>query len=166
MIKSIRNLFIAASLMMLVSTVAYAQDEINQGEFYGGYMFQRVEGFNANGFTLAGTYNVNRFAGIKGEFAWGRVLGDSGVSFMGGVQVKDNGTEGGPVRPFAHVLLGVSRAVAGGATNNFSMAFGGGIDIKASDRVSVRAIQADYKPVFISGSTYSVFRLSTGLVIH
>ena len=83
--------------------------------------------------------------------------------------------------PFAHVLGGVAHTSAtfktAGPTlnlllkksdNSFAMALGGGLDIRASKRVSFRALM-DYNPVFVNDSTSGTrdfVRLSLGFLFH
>jgi opacity protein-like surface antigen len=83
--------------------------------------------------------------------------------------------------PFAHVLGGVAHTSATFTTpgptfnlllkksdNSFAMALGGGIDIRASKRVSFRGMM-DYNPVFVHDSTSGTrdfFRLSLGVLFH
>lgn len=110
-------------------------------------------------------------------------------NFLGGVQVKDNRKEGSRFRPFAHALAGVAHArakvdgsflsspfcgqlgvdcLAGfdESTTGFAAAIGGGIDIKATDKISIRAVQFDYNPNRIGGSTQNNFRFGVGVVFH
>ena len=83
--------------------------------------------------------------------------------------------------PYAHVLAGVAHTSATFTTpgptfnlllkksdNSFAMALGGGIDIRASKRVSFRGLM-DYNPVFVHDSTSGtrdLFRLSLGVLFH
>jgi opacity protein-like surface antigen len=83
--------------------------------------------------------------------------------------------------PFAHVLGGVAHTSASFTTpgpafnlflkksdNSFAMALGGGLDIRASKRVSFRGL-IDYNPVFVHDSTSGTrdfWRLSLGVLIH
>ncbi len=83
--------------------------------------------------------------------------------------------------PFAHLLGGVAHTNANFTTpgptfnlflrssyNSFSMALGGGLDIRATRRVSFRG-QMDYNPVFVHDSTSGTrdfFRLSLGVLFH
>ena len=83
--------------------------------------------------------------------------------------------------PFAHVLAGFAHTSATFTTpgptfnlllkkseNSFAMALGGGIDIRASKRVSFRGLM-DYNPVFVHDSTSGtrdLFRLSLGVLFH
>ena len=83
--------------------------------------------------------------------------------------------------PFAHVLGGVAHTSATFTTpgptfnlllkksdNSFAMALGGGLDIRASKRVSFRALM-DYNPVFVHDSASGrrdFVRFSLGVLFH
>jgi len=107
-------------------------------------------------------------------------------NFLGGVQVKDNSSES-TFKPFAHALVGAAYArnrvnITDGACvaifpspcpedfteteTGFAGAFGGGIDIRASNRVDIRVIQIDYNPTRLFDSTQHNFRVGVGIVIH
>jgi hypothetical protein len=110
-------------------------------------------------------------------------------NFLAGVQVKDNAVDGSRLRPFAHGLAGVARANAkvdssffnspfcqqpgvncqqdfSSAETGFAAVIGGGLDIKANNRISIRAIQVDYNPIRINSNTSHNFRFGVGLVFH
>jgi len=107
-------------------------------------------------------------------------------NFLGGIQLKDNSTEG-TFKPFAHALVGVAHARNSfdfnadvctavfpspcptdftASETGFAAAFGGGIDIRASDRITIRAIQIDYNPTRLFDSTQHNFRFGVGIVFH
>ena len=154
-----------------------------------------------NGVELSITGNPHRYIGIKGDFSWHQktdnfVNGADNASlryrtgqFLGGVQFKDNKLDGSHLRPFAHVLVGLAHqsvTVRGTldsdpfdedfTSNNFAMAFGGGLDVRINNRVSLRVIQAEYNPIFFrsrdingisfEGRTQSNFRIGAGVVFH
>jgi opacity protein-like surface antigen len=100
-------------------------------------------------------------------------------NFLAGPEFKArNSTR---LTPFAHVLAGVAHTSASFTTpgptfnvfakksnNGFAMALGGGLDIRATNRVSFRG-QMDYNPVFIQDSgrgTRDFVRLSLGVLFH
>lgn len=105
-------------------------------------------------------------------------------NFLGGIQVKDNLKQGSRFRPFMHALVGVAHARSKVDTSfcnrqtvdcdddlsesntGFAAAIGGGIDIRASNRILIRAIQFDYNPNHIGGSTQNNFRIGVGIVFH
>ena len=166
-----------------------------------GDIISEREGFN--GFEVSATGNFTRYLGIKGDFsghfktrnfnfaAFGSPNAHIDVesrvfNFLGGVQLKDNSTEG-RFKPFAHALVGVAHARNSFDVNadvcaavfpspcpadsafsetGFAAAFGGGIDIRASDRISIRAIQIDYNPTRLFDSTQHNFRFGVGIVFH
>lgn len=159
------------------------------------------EGFH--GFEVSATGNFTRYFGIKGDFSghfktrtfpFGSIAVPTAAvdvesrlfNFLGGVQIKDNSTEG-TFKPFAHALAGVAHVRNRIDFNNdvciavvpspcpvdftdsetgFAAAFGGGIDIRASDRISIRAIQLDYNPTRVFDSTQHNFRIGVGVVFH
>jgi opacity protein-like surface antigen len=160
------------------------------------------EGFN--GFEAAITGNVHKYVGLKFDvsgayrsdnFTSGGFSGDVNSSiynFLGGVQLKDNRKEGGKVRPFAHFLAGAAHqrvnvnspdlnALIGVPSfesddTSFALGIGGGLDVRVSPRVDIRAIQLDYNPIFtgdqtiqgqtFTGETQHNFRIGVGIVIH
>ena len=109
-------------------------------------------------------------------------------NFLAGVQVKDNNRDGSRIRPFGHALVGAAHARTklndaffngplctdpdvdcGDLTESdtgLAAAFGGGVDVRVNRNFSVRAIQVDYNPTWIGGSTQHNFRFGVGIVIH
>ena len=94
-------------------------------------------------------------------------------NFLGGVQIKNNSKEK-RFKPFGHLLAGVSRQTVEFkefaqrdistfgkdrfSNTGFTMAFGGGIDVRLSRRIDLRVIQVDYNPVRIKGQQITEFR--------
>ena len=108
-------------------------------------------------------------------------------NFLGGIQVKDNSRDGSRIRPFGHALIGGAHVRAklndafldsfcdepgvdcddlAESETGFAAAFGGGVDVRVNRNFSVRAIQVDYNPTWIGGSTQHNFRFGVGLVFH
>lgn len=101
--------------------------------------------------------------------------------FMGGPEIK--GRNNSRFTPWVHALAGVVRSrsdfsTAGAITfsdratdTGFTMAFGGGLDIRASKRVSFRGM-IDYNPTFLKPSDLGSrerqdhVRLSLGILFH
>lgn len=108
-------------------------------------------------------------------------------NFLGGVQFKDNSSDA-RVKPFAHALVGaghgrtkfknvtctnttaatctsfVANTASTDSETGLAGAFGGGLDIKLSDRIDLRAIQVDYNPIRFNGGTDNNFRFGIGIV--
>jgi len=120
------------------------------------------------------------------NFPTARVDIDSRLfNFLGGVQLKDNSTDK-TFKPFAHALVGAAHtrnelrfnqiaciAIVPSPCSDttvtetgFGGAFGGGLDIRASDRVDVSVIQFDYNPTRLFDSTQHNFRIGVGIVFH
>lgn len=109
-------------------------------------------------------------------------------NFLGGVQIKDNRKEGSRFRPFGHAMVGqalintnikskdfgtgfcaspgISCTGLDATKMDLSAVFGGGLDIKATERLSIRAFQADYNPTRLNNSTQHNIRFSFGIVFH
>jgi hypothetical protein len=208
--------FLIATLILACASIAAAQSDYKRFEFFGGYSHNRVdtgigddepelqdiinerEGFH--GFETSATGNLSRYFGVKFDFS-GHFksrsipsgLNTTGIdidsrvfNFLGGVQIKDNATEG-TFKPFAHALVGAAHArnrvdisndfciaifpspCPGDFTaseTGFAGAFGGGIDIRVNNRVDIRAVQFDYNPTRLFDSTQHNFRVGVGIVIH
>lgn len=205
-----------ATLVLACASIAAAQSDYKKFEFFGGYSHNRIdtgigdddpdlqdiiderEGFH--GFNTSATGNFTRYVGAKFDFSghfksrnfpFGTIANavdvDSRVfNFLGGVQIKDNATEG-TFKPFAHALVGAAHARNRVNFSNdvciavvpspcpadftesetgFAGAFGGGIDIRVNNRVDIRAVQFDYNPTRLFDSTQHNFRIGVGIVIH
>lgn len=100
-------------------------------------------------------------------------------NFLAGPEVKArNSTR---FTPFAHLLAGVAQTKATFTTagpplniflrksdTSFAMGLGGGLDIRATKRVSFRGLM-DYNPVFVhdsSSGTRDLVRISLGVLFH
>lgn len=157
-------------------------------EAAGVYNFSRYVGVKAD---LSGTYKSEDFSGTFTSVPGGSTtlsgkVNHSLYNALAGIQVKDNSVEK-TVKPFAHAMVGIAHlrdsvssftcAPAANCTvfgnpngtantdTRFAGAFGGGLDIKLSDRFDLRAFQVDYNPVWVSGGTVNNVRFGVGLVI-
>jgi hypothetical protein len=144
---------------------------------------QNREGFN--GVEGAATYNLSRYFGVKGDYTFNRktfddTFGGTAVTvrndlhtLTGGVEVKDNNKDT-KIKPFAHGLVGFTnaRASVSGVTGlndsqtGFSAIIGGGLDFRVSPRVDIRAVQFDYNPTRLGGTTQNNFRFGVGVVFR
>lgn len=148
---------------------------------------------------VSGHYKTREFAGTlcPPGFACTQVINNYRArtqlyDFLAGPQYKLR--DSNRVQPFAHALFGFAHTrtklenlgFAGNpprstpieniiSSNDFAMALGGGVDVKLNDRFGLRAIQADYNPVFyrnrtingvnVNGVRSDNLRLSVGVVI-
>jgi opacity protein-like surface antigen len=157
------------------------------------------------GVNASATYNFHKYVGLTFDYALlgnRRTYTAPGVNleakyknneFMGGVTFKNNLKDGPRWKPFGHILAGAAdqrlnlngTIVSGGVThtfaesgttNNFSMLFGAGLDVKVHKNVDIRLVQFDYNPVFfgdqtiggvaVQGTTQNNIRMSFGIVLH
>ncbi|HTK26994.1 MAG TPA: outer membrane beta-barrel protein [Pyrinomonadaceae bacterium] len=158
---------------------------------------------NTNGLNASFVQNLHKYIGAKFDYSYHQKTDDFSIEgfdfstryrvhqFLGGLQFKNNLKDGPRFKPFGHVLAGVARqkidftvpsefeidpADLSGGETDFAMVLGGGVDIKVSRHVDVRAIQVDYNPIFgrgatidgerFDGRTQNNLRLSFGIVFH
>lgn len=206
---------LALFLTCIADTTAQSTGRINRVELFAGYSHNRVdttldsddfdEGeefggrVGTNGVNVSLTGNVSKYVGFKFDFAHHQKTENflfegfdirqryTNNTFMGGVQIKNNAKDGPRVKPFGHVLAGVSRqriAVTEPtepfefefAQSNFTFAVGGGVDVRVTRRVDIRAFQFDYNPTYfkdqefeefeLNGRLQNNYRFSFGIVIH
>jgi hypothetical protein len=145
----------------------WAQDA-PKAEIFGGFSVLRVSaggiGTTAYGWqgSIAGT--VSDRVSLVGDFGGQYKNEIHRYQYMGGIQGSKRTDT---IRYFGHALYG-AQTTGGGSTANvtsFLMAYGVGVDVKAGDKVAVRAIQADWLPARVGGSWLeSQFRFGFGLV--
>jgi hypothetical protein len=107
------------------------------------------------------TGNVGLVADVSGQYE----NGFSVHTYMAGVRY--NGRAAG-VNPFAEALFGATRVGDGSSSSNdLTMGFGGGLDVRVNDWFSVRTVQVDWLPMR-SGSSWetSIVRFGFGGVVH
>jgi opacity protein-like surface antigen len=172
---------------------------------------------NLRGFNLAAGFNFHKYVGAKFDYSlhlrednFTRPAGSGTIdttlqNFLGGIQIKNNMNDGPRFKPFGHALFGVAvQKVDVDSPNlpalfgindfhtnetSFSMAFGGGLDIKLNDRFDLRVVQVDWniikrgdqevgivlvptpfqtvgQPFLIPGTRQDNLRLGIGIVIH
>ena len=129
--------------------------------------------------------NLNRHVGIVANFS-GEF--NNHVRYFSGLGTFDarvrrwhyfvgprfNGRNSSILVPFGEALFGVTRAEtrfsqsiqsAAKCETAFSMALGGGLDIRAGKRIDVRAGQLDYIPTFFKNQRDDAWRFSAGIKI-
>lgn len=190
-----RKLLFSVVILACAATFSYAQSDYNKVDIYAGYSHARVdfgdfefEGFN--GVEGAVTGNISRYIGLKGDYAYHFKSFDvvnidvdaKTHTLVGGVQFKDNSKDT-RIKPFGHLMAGFTHAKVdvdpvacaavigapcpfGTSETGFAGVIGGGVDIKLSPRVDVRAIQFDYNPTRLGGETQHNFRIGVGLVFR
>lgn len=156
--------------------------EQNQNNSFDDQVFGERTGLH--GINVEGTAYLTPRFGLTGDFSYNqRSRSFTGANnaqgevntrifqFMGGPQARFiNGTR---VTPFVRSLFGVAntrfeveqtQTIAGGqqtlnfetSSTDFAMALGGGLDVRANNRVSIRVLQVDYNPVFLRDRSINV----------
>ena len=130
--------FVTLATLILVSTItALAQDDYKRFEFFGGYSALRVDNLAGDtsspavddvlgekqtlrGFNLAAGFNFHKYIGAKFDYSlhlrednFSRPLGSGTIdtslqNILGGIQVKNNSQDGPTFKPFGHALFGVA----------------------------------------------------------
>lgn len=132
-----KRLVTLATLVLLSTTTALAQDDYKKFEFFGGYSALFVDNLAGDtgspavddvlgdrqtlrGFNLAVNYNFHKYVGAKFDYSlhlredeFNRPLGNGTIdttlqNFLGGIQVKNNSEDGPTFKPFGHALFGVA----------------------------------------------------------
>lgn len=132
-----KRLVTLATLVLLSTTTALAQDDYKKYEFFGGYSALFVDNLAGDtgspavddvlgdrqtlrGLNLAVNYNFHKYIGAKFDYSlhlredeFNRPLGNGTVdttlqNFLGGIQIKNNSEDGPTFKPFGHALFGVA----------------------------------------------------------
>ncbi len=158
-----RRILCLAGAFFLLSLTAAAQER-STIDVFAGYTFLRAKpatsaapDFNINGGTASIAFNPQfgrGWLGFTGDFGGYHVgnIGSTSVdsnlfTYMGGPQVYIH--DYGRVTPFAHILFGGAHSTGNalgitGSRNAFAMAPGGGLDIRVTKHVSLRAGPVEY----------------------
>jgi hypothetical protein len=162
-------------LVFLALLPVLAQD-VPKAEIFGGYSWS---GGNFHGWNASVTGNINKRFGIVADFS-----GHYGSDPGGPILVKQNAHSflfgprlsfrGKRLTPFVYGLFGVTRfaesAVISGqhlsaVSTGFSLAIGGGLDVKVNDRIAIRAFQLDYFRPIVNDEPNNRGRLAFGVVL-
>jgi hypothetical protein len=149
-------------------------------EVFGGFSYFRsnvgASGFNLNGWNSAFVTNINQWFGIIADVSglYGSPFQTPGFdtqenvhAFLFGPQYSFRSHS--RIIPFARGLFGLMHeqtSVAPFSVSNIGLAygFGGGVDIRISEKLAVRAAQFDYINIRVSGVGSNNLRLSFGIV--
>jgi outer membrane protein OmpA-like peptidoglycan-associated protein len=175
--------FVALLLVIFVTSALVAQEPPSKVDIFAGYSWLHPGDNNHGlsgqkdintGFTVSGTYFTNRYTGFTVDSAYhtGSTANIATVEFGPTFRFP---TEN--ITPFAHGLVGWNRMDVfglGNADNGIGLMVGGGMDLRALKRISIRLFQADYQyahhhyppPGANIRPNLVGARLSTGLVFH
>ena len=158
--RAVMQCVLALGLFALAPLSVMAQDT-PRAEVFGGASYLNINGEgHAGGWHASAVGSINESFGI-GVDASGHYNSGNGLYFvMAGPRFKHRGER---VEPFAHALFGVAFSTSDA---QFSMGFGGGVDVKVTDNVAVRVVQADYAPIIFSDGALHNARISAGVVFR
>lgn len=162
--------------LVFLALAPAAGQQVPKAEVFGGYSWS---GGNFHGWNASVTGNVTKRFGIVADFSghYGSELGLVRVdqhahSFLFGPRVSFRGKK---FTPFVYGVFGVTRfaesAVIAGqhlsaVSTGFSLAVGGGLDVKVNERIAIRAFQLDYFRPIINDEPNNRGRLAFGVVVH
>ncbi len=163
-----KSTVLVSVLVLVCALPGLAQDY--KADVFAGYSFLHTSpgsglpSADASGWEASATYNWNRWLGLKADVDGHYCCDASLHNFLFGPQIRLGHDK---LSPFVHGLFGVSHGSSGGFTDNaFAFALGGGLDYKATDRISIRIAQADYLGTRFADYTQNNFRFSAGLVFR
>ncbi len=145
-----------------------------QAEVSGGFSFIRDSGLNLKGWNGSGAFNLNRWLGVAGDFGGHYttiipgVLSERIYTFTFGPRVSYRTDS--RFTPFFHVLAGGIRVSGSAGTisipsqSGFALIAGGGLDLEATNSISIRLLQVDALNSHLSGSSSTNPRLTFGVV--
>jgi hypothetical protein len=156
-VRQMKKLMLVLVLLLGVSTVAVAQNDpvadvftgysLNWGEWESVSGDEDIGG-KMNGWNAAINFNVNNNWAVTFDVSGHYLWGDMNLkyhTFLVGPKYTFGSSE--KVRPYVHALYGVNHVNPEKpftVENNFVQAYGGGVDVRVTDKVSVRAMQLDY----------------------
>ncbi len=167
----VRSLVMIA-VCLLMSLSAVASD--SKAEVFGGYQYSRLDGVNLNGFDGALTVNLKEHIGVTADFS-GAYKNQNGASLKNYTYTFGpaiSGRKDAPFVPFAHALFGgfhttVDALGVSDSANGFAMQIRGGVDVRMSDKLAIRAGQFDWMSLRSNGNaSNNNFRYSAGVVLH
>jgi opacity protein-like surface antigen len=176
-----KHLLLIVVLLCPAFALAQSSDEpeFPRFELSGGYGFAAYsdEIGDMDGWLVSGTANITEYAGIavQGSGVYGKNnnlfdLKANQYSFLSGPEFAYRTKH---VKPFAHFMVGSSRtgidvSIFGedlsDSSTNFTVAYGGGVDIGGSKRIAGR-FQIDRISFRYFGEWYYAWRFAPGIVI-
>lgn len=163
-----KRALLVMSVVVLCALQGAAQD--SKVDLFAGYSFLHTNpgsglaGADAHGWEGAAVWNWKSWLGVKADFDGHYCCDASLHNFLFGPQIT---LHHGKLSPFVHGLFGLSHGSAGGVSDSaFAFALGGGLDVKATDRIAIRIGQVDYLGTRFADSTQNNLRFSAGLVFR
>ena len=169
------------TLILILPFLGKAQDSLvatPKAELFAGYSYA---GTGSHGFDASVAGNLNEWLGLVADLGGQYVrLDDQGFTET----IRTHSALFGPrfslrrgnrLVPFGQALFGVSHLKTqtnefGGSLTfsdtSFGMALGGGLDVRMTENLAIRAIQLDYLQTRFFGETQNKGRVSVGIVLR
>jgi len=161
---------------LLVFAASTRAQETPKAELFGGYSYLRLGGSggaNLHGGSVSLAGNFSRWFGAVADVG-GYHTSASGASVNAvsyAIGPRFSYRSAGRWTPFAQALFGgahVSARAGGfsGSANAFATSAGGGLDVKLSEHVALRALQVEYVLLRSQGVNVNSGRASAGIVFR
>jgi opacity protein-like surface antigen len=137
-------------VMVCLSMTAFAADDSAKTSVFGGFLVGHAPGVTPVGWIGSVAYNAHPAVAVVGDFSGLYKNGGKTYSYMGGPRYNVRQDK---VNYFVEAFFGGSHFNGGGG-NAFQMAYGGGVDIKAGDKMMVRVIEFDWTPARSNGAWF------------
>jgi hypothetical protein len=172
--KKLFSLILTIVAVAVFSGATYAQGTVAPNtELYMGYQAVHSDARNfrlqdvAHGANVSATWFVSDDTettpvGFVLEGAGNFKNDESLLTAMGGLVLKARSNK--TFQPFVRGLAGVGRSSTGVADTGFSFALGGGLDVRAGAKISVRVFQGDYLQTRLFGDIQHSVRFGAGVV--
>lgn len=142
-----------AVMLVFASGSLWAQDQ-PKAEVFGGFSIYTLasagDRTTSPGWQASVAGHLTPRFSVVGDFGGQYEEGDSVYQFLGGARVTERMEK---ASLFGHALFGGSRF--GGEDTVFTMAYGGGVDVNATDRIGIRVIQFDWLPLRSAGRWFN-----------
>lgn len=168
-----RDLAVTVAVLLLAAPAVAADGAAPKAELFGGYSYTKDGDQSLHGGEASLGLRLTRWIALEADVSahYGSELGisTSRLFFLGGPRFAYRSRS---VSVFTHYLAGAARSRAGitilgvditESRTDFAMAFGGGLDVRMSERWAIRA-QADYALIRSDGATEREPRFSAGVV--
>jgi hypothetical protein len=185
--------FLTLFCLTLFLTLIPAPKAFSQVELFGGYSNQKLSGApsgvgpSANGWAASAYLHLLGPFGVEGDLSNHYGISTPPTSYAQ-YYVPQFTEMWGPrftlalprIHPFVHALFGTVHGVPVSTfepalspsppvlkpENAFGMAFGGGLDVRATTHVWLRLVQVDYVRAQFTNNTENQTQISTGLVFR
>ena len=145
-----------AAMLVLVPASLWAQD-VPKAEVFGGFSVLSIKESGDRttplGWQAGVAGNLSSMFSIVGDFGGQYKDGGKIHEFLGGVRATHRVDK---AAVFVHALYGGSHFSGGGDSfTDFTMGYGGGVDVNAGDRMAIRVVQFDWLPVRSDGEWFN-----------